>query len=332
MSRGQGRTLCTSYLIAIIAVLTGLFAVNAHAQYNGECWAADYYNVFKIASSGQPVQIQGFSQPLSLAINPKDGSCWVANTDAILVMKISAAGDPILTINSQDQPQVFKSQPASVAVDPRDGSCWVGVRDTVYKFSSDAKQLAAVPGFNEPILAVNPKNGECWIADSSNARIVRLSADGAQLGAMQIDGVTQPKSISINPNDGICWVLDAFTCKVVKLSPDFKILKAGLAVPTGTAIMSTSLSASSDGGCWVAVMIDMMNDTVLKLSSDLTQVMKVDGFGMPSGLAADPNDGGCWVADTNGGQIVKIAANGQKTAVIQGLSQPKVVSVAHPVK
>jgi len=330
MSRRQGRALCTSYLIAIIAVLTGVFAANVHAQYNGECWAADYYNVFKITSGGQPVQVQGFSQPLSLAINPTDGSCWVANTDAIAVMKLSAAGDEILSITPEQQ--IFKSQPASIAVDPRDGACWVGVRDIVYKFSSDAKQLAAIPGFNEPVLAVNPKNGECWVADSSNARVVRLSAAGAQLGEMQIDGVTQPKSISINPNDGVCWVLDAFTCKVVKLSPDFKILKAGLAVPAGTAIMSTSLSASSDGGCWVAIMIDMTNDSVLKLSADLTQVMKVDGFSMPSGLAADPKDGGCWVADTNGGQIVKIAANGQKTPIIQGLSQPKVVAVAPPVK
>lgn len=326
MSRRQGRTLCTSYLIAIIAVLTGVFAANVHAQYNGECWVADYYNVFKITSDGQPVQVQGFSQPLSLAINPTDGSCWVANTDAVAVTKLSAAGDKILSITPEQQ--IFKSQPASVAVDPRDGACWVGVRDTVYKFSSDAKQLLAIPGFNEPILAVNPKNGECWVADSSNARVVRLSSTGAQLGEMQIDGVTQPKSISINPNDGICWVLDAFTCKVVKISPDFKILKTGLAVPANSAIMSTSLSASSDGGCWVAVMIDMTNDVVLKLSADLTQVMKVEGFGMPSGLAADPNDGGCWVADTNSGQIVKIAANGQKTSILQGLSQPKVVAIA----
>ena len=332
MLRRQEKAAGISSFIAIIAVFIIAFTANVHAQYNGECWAADYYNVFKISSSGQPIQIQGFSQPLSISINPTDGSCWIANTDAITVQKLSAAGDPVLTINAPDQPQIFESQPASVAVDPRDGSCWVGVLNSVFKFSSDAKQLAKVDGFNEPILAVNPKNGECWVADSSSARIVRLSAAGAQLGEMQIENVTQPKYISINPVDGVCWVLDAFTCKLVKLSPDFKILKADLAVPTGTAIMSTSLSASKDGGCWVAIMVDMMNDSVIKFSANFTQEIKVDGFGMPSGLASDPTDGGCWVADTNGGQIVKIAANGQKTSVIQGLSQPKVVSVAHPVK
>jgi DNA-binding beta-propeller fold protein YncE len=316
------------YLIVIMVIFMAVFTANIHAQYNGECWATDYTNVFKIASNGQATQIAGFSQPLSLSVNPTDGSCWVADTDMVRVMKLSAAGQELATIDA-DQ---LVTNPASVAVDPSDGACWVAVLDTVYKFSSDAKQLVKVGGFNEPVIALNPKNSECWVADSSNARVVRLSAAGKQLQVIQIEGVTQPKSISINPVDGTCWVLDPFTQKVVKLSSDGKTLVKATAAPAGTAIMSTYVSASSDGGCWVAVMIDMMNDQVVKLSADGKQVLSVGGFSMPSGLASDPKDGGCWVADTNGGEIVKLSSSGQKVFNIGGLSQPKVVTMAYPVK
>lgn len=324
--------------LAIVAILMALLTSNTYAQYNGECWAADYYNVFKIGSSGQPVQVAGFSQPLSLSVNPTDGSCWVADTDAIRVKKLSASGQEIATLDGATNPTLFApdakslTNPSSVSVDPRDGSCWVATLNVVGKFSSDAKKLFIKTGFNEPLIAVNPKNGDCFIADSSNARVLKLAANGNQAWVKQIDGITQPKSISVNPADNTCWVLDAFTHKAVKLSSDGNVLVQTNANITGTAMMSTCLSAAPDGGCWIGVMIDTMNDQIVKFSADGKEALKAGGFGMPSGLAADPKDGGCWVADTNGGRIVKLSAAGQEVANIGGLTYPKVVAVAHPAK
>ena len=82
----------------------------------------------------------------------------------------------------------------------------------------------------------------------------------------------------------------------------------------------------------MAVMFDMMNDAVFKLDATGKQVLKVEGFAMPSGLAVDPKDGGCWVADTNNGQILKITTGGQKVSNIGGLSQPKAISVGYKGK
>ncbi len=319
------------HLISMAAIITAVLmmvsASGSYAQYNGECWAADYYNVLKIDLNGQAVPFQGFSQPLSLSINPGDGSVWIADTDAIKVRKLSAAGQELLVLDGAANPPAFKTQPASVAVDTRDGSCWVATKQSVYKFSADGNQLAKLDGFSEPSVAVSPLNGDCWVADSNKARVVRISEAGQQLAAITIEGVTQPKSISVNPTDGTCWVLDPFTQKVVKLSADGAVLIETTAVPAGSAMMLTFLSASLDGGCWVAVMIDTMNDSVVKLSADGKQALKVDGFAMPSGLAADPRDGGCWVADTNGGKVTKLSAAGQTVASIGGLTYPKVVAV-----
>jgi len=314
------------FLFLVLFIFT--FSTSLYAQYSGECWAADYYNVFKISANGKASQFSGFSQPLSLSINPSDGACWVADTDAVEVKKLSTNGQKILSIGMD----VLASQPTSIAVDPRNGSVWVGVIDTVYKFSSDGKQLNKIGGFNEPILEVNPKNGDCWVADSSNGKVLRLSESGGKLNTIEIPNVTQPKSISVNPADGSCWVLDSFTHKLVKLSADGKILLESATVPADTAIMSTYLSASTDGGCWAAVMIDMANDQVIKFGADGKKVLSAGGFSMPSGLAVDHKDGGCWVADSNGSRFVKLSSSGAVVANITGLSQPKVVRVAYTGK
>lgn len=316
------------FIALAIFIFMSILTNASIAQYAGECWAADYYNVFKIASNGKASQFSGFSQPLSLSVNPTDGSCWVADTDAIVVKKLSAAGKVLFSIDMN----VLTNKPISVVVDPRDGSCWVGNIDTVFKFSSDGKQLAKVGGFNEPILEINPKNGNVWVADSSNARIIRLSESGAKLGTIQIADITQPKSISVNPLDGSCWVLDSFTHKLVKLSADGKTLVETVSTPPNSAIMSTAVAASTDGGCWVAVMIDMSNDQVIKFTADGKKALSAGGFSMPYGLAVDPKDGGCWVADSNGGKFVKLSSGGQAIINISGFTQPKIVKVGYTGK
>ena len=182
---------------------------------------------------------------------------------------------------------------------------------------------------------VNSKNSELWIADSNNARVVKLSSDGNQLGVFAVAGIGQPKSISINPEDGTCWIADPFTMLVVKLSPDGKTLAKASVNPPGGATMATSVSASADGGCWVAIIVDFTKpnqDIVIKLSADGKQTGSYAGFAMPSTVCFDPKDNGCWVADSNNGRIVKLSATGQKVVNLSGFGQPKSVTVAYPVK
>ena len=332
MSKRQGRTIESIYLVAIIAILITVFSVSSHAQYNGECWATDYYSVYKIAANGQATAIPGFSQPLSLSINSTDGSVWVADSDAIRVRKLSSTGQDIFELNSTSTPPAFTSKPRSVSVDPRDGSCWLAVFDKIYKYSADGKELFKLEDFNEPVVSVNPTNGECWIADANNFRVVRLSADGKQLSQTKTAG--KPNSISVDPTDGSCWALDTDNHKALKIATDGSILVDVSVKPAAGFLMtSTFISASSDGGCWVALTIDMMNDEVIKLAADGTQTFKADGFSMPSGLAFDPRDNGCWVADFDmmnptAGSIVKLSADGKRVADIAGFAMPKVVAVA----
>jgi len=335
MSIRQRRTGNFYLILALTTILAFAFIGNVSAQYNGECWAADYYSVYRLSNSGEYMQIQGLSQPLSLSINSSDGSCWVADTDAIVVRKLSAAGEQIAELNTMTNPPAFTSNPRSVSVDSRDGSCWVAVFDKIYKYSADAKELFKLDGFNEPEISVNPTNGECWVADHSNLRVVRYSAAGKKLSETATTG--KLGSPSVSPSDGSCWVLDTDNHKAMKFSPaGALVLEYPLAAAT-PIMASTSLSASKDGGCWAAIMVDMMDDKVIKLSANGKETLKIGGFSMPSSVAADPKDGGCWIADTNmmnpaGGKFVKISASGKKVIEIPGVSQPKVVTVAYPAK
>jgi len=314
---------------AITIIFIALYATSVYAQYNGECWALDYLNAFKI-SGNKVSRFSGFSQPLSMSINPKDGSVWVADTDAIRIKKLSSAGKELITIDKG-----FTSQPISVAVDPKDGSCWAATESDLFKFSADGKQIMTKAGFNEPFLMVNPANSECWIADSNKARIVRLSSDGTQLGVYAIEGITQPKSISINPDDGTVWIMDPFTLNVVKISADGKVMKKTTVSIPGGATMATSITACSDGGCWVSVIVDFTKpnqDVVVKITADGKQTATIAGFAMPSTVCFDPKDKGCWVADSNNGRVVKLSATGKRVLALEGFGQPKSVVVAYPIK
>lgn len=315
--------------LGAMLLLSLLGCLNSLAQYNGECWALDYLNAIKI-SGNKATRFSGFSQPMSISINVSDGSVWVADTDAVRVKKLSASGKVLATIENE-----FQTQPISVAVDPRDGSCWVATTDTVYKFSQNAKKMLEKQGFSEPVLALNQKNGECWIADSNNARIVRLAPDGTQLAVYTIDGLSQIKSISINQEDGTCWVIDPFAQRAVKLSPDGQLLVNVSVAPPGGATMATCVSASTDGGCWISFIVDFMTpnkDIVMKVSADGKQTLTVSGFHMPSTVAFDPKDKGCWVADSNNGRIVKLSSTGQKILTLSGFGQPKAVTVGYTTK
>jgi len=99
--------------------------------------------------------------------------------------------------------------------------------------------------------------------------------------------------------------------------------------------MATSITACSDGGCWVSVIVDFTKpnqDVVVKITADGKQTATIAGFAMPSTVCFDPKDKGCWVADSNNGRIVKLSATGKRVLALEGFGQPKSVVVAYPIK
>ncbi len=74
---------------------------------------------------------------------------------------------------------------------------------------------------------------------------------------------------------------------------------------------------------WVA---DTWHNQVVKLASDGTELVRVNGFTRPSDVSVNSSDGALWVADTDNNQIVKLGDDGSELVRVNGFSAPKSVS------
>ena len=67
----------------------------------------------KLSPSGELLlRVEGeFHQPYSVAVNPTDGSCWVADTYGYRVVKLSRQGEVLCTITGLKAPRVISVNP-----------------------------------------------------------------------------------------------------------------------------------------------------------------------------------------------------------------------------
>jgi hypothetical protein len=231
----------------------------------------------------------------SVAVNPADGSCWVAQGSAEGVAHIA-----------EDGTELWRGEGLGaawgVSVNSTDGSCWVIAGTDVVHLTEDGIELSRPSGFNWPqSVSVNPTDGSCWVADTENHQVAHLSADGAEL--WRGGGFQGPGSVSVDPTNGSCWVADTGHDQVAHLSADGTELwrGGGFSAPAAVSV------DSADGSCWVA---DRNNGQVVRLAEDGTELLRRAGFMEPSVVAANSADGSCWVDDYESGQITNLAANG----------------------
>jgi hypothetical protein len=123
-------------------------------------------------------------RPADIAIDARTNKVWIAD------------GDRVLKLNAQGDPEQIAA-PAlrfayRIAADEASGGCWVidyslGLQSSdVIKLKPTGEALFTSKGFDIPEnLAVNPFDGACLIADRGNRRLVRLAADGRQLGTYE---------------------------------------------------------------------------------------------------------------------------------------------------
>jgi len=246
-----------------------------------------------------------FGKPLSVSINPSDGSCWTATGRSI--MHLAATG-AILT-----QTDGFVS-PWSVSVNPADGSCWVADygSNQVVHLSAAGSEMSRGGGFDRPSsVSVNPTDGSCWVADTYNDQVVHLVADGTEL--WRGGGFVSPESVSVNPSDGSCWVAQGH--QVVHLAASGTELWRG-GVPQTNSPESVSVNPA-DGSCWVAEYgIRLTDSEVVHLNGDGSQLWQGGGFVSPWSVSVNPTDGSCWVGDI--GQVVHLAASGAQRWLWRG--------------
>ena len=255
----------------------------------------------------------GFSSPQCVSANPRDGSCWVADTDNNQVVHLA-----------QDGTELWRGGefhwPVSVSVYPSDGSCWVADEgnNQVVHLAQDGTELWRGGGFDNPIsVSVNTGDGSCWVADYYNRQVVHLAKSGSQL--WRGGGFFGPKAVSVNRADGSCTVAD-YGGHVVHLREDGTLLWWSVSFNDP---FSVSVNPS-DGSCWVA---DTYNSQVVHLRGGGPELWRGGGFSYPQSVSVNPSDGSCWVADTLNNQVVWLAQNVSGIWRSGGFSYPQSVSV-----
>lgn len=136
-----------------------------------------YWRLFSIGSDGLPLkELKGYLwMAKSLSVDPRDGSCWIADSGNHRVIHVAADGQTTLWSGDFNLPK-------SVSVNPTDGSCWVAdtLNGRVWHLAEDGTPLWIGTGFARPVsVSANADDGSCWVADLSTGEVVHLAILGS---------------------------------------------------------------------------------------------------------------------------------------------------------
>ena len=294
-----------------------------------------------------------YVEPLTVAVNPNDGSCWLSINNSQQLVHLAADGTELwrggeiwqtigMMVNSSDNSlwvgdmlndrvvhfaadgTVLSTTsgidfPWGIAVNPTDGSCWVGANfgNEVIHLAQDGSVIRRVSGFNGPRdIAVNPLNGSCVVADFWNQQVVRLAADGTELGRINV----QPITLASNPTDGSFWVSNYSA--VFHYAADGSELSrtSGFVIPDNISV------CAADGSCWV---IDDAYDSLTRLDSAGNRSWEgaAGSFEDVSSISAGGPAGACWVVDSRDNEVILFSAGGQQLwSSTKGLYNPTSIS------
>lgn len=149
---------------------------------NGAVWVGEQYgrhSLLKLNSNGTEIKrLTNFNIIGCVEIDPRDGSCWVAETNNGRIVKIDSNGNELHSTQLQ-------GMIPSISVNPRDGSCWVDVfypANEVVKISSEGQIECTIDTLKRPIsISVDPSDGSCWVVDTLDDQIIKFSSNGSEV-------------------------------------------------------------------------------------------------------------------------------------------------------
>ncbi len=282
---------------------------------------------------GSPGSEPGQFQAPRMIARGNDGSLYVADSRNHRIQHLATDGSVLQSwggfadASQGSAPEGMFNEPWGVAVGP-DGNVYVS--DTwnhrVQKFTSEGDFIATwgVSGLaDSPFSFYGPRGiavdsqGRVYVADTGNNRIVVFNENGefiTQFGAPGINPgeFSEPVGVAVDP-DGLVYVTDTWNMRIQVFAPDASgtVYESILQIP-----VNGWFSQSVENKPFIAVdanrnifVSDPEACRVLEFLPD-GQITRVwgqcsslsDGFGLPLGLALDPN--GIWVSDSGNNTIL----------------------------
>jgi DNA-binding beta-propeller fold protein YncE len=182
----------------------------------------------------------------AVALNPADGSVWVA--DYGWVAHIAGDGAELTRLELD-----YASE---IAVNTRDGSVWVsaavpGPVGLVYHLGASGTQLSVTSGLLSPCaVAVNSVDGSCWVLDGVGNQAICLDENGAEV--WRGTDLSIPYGLAVNEKDGSVWIADTGDSQIVRLhGPLFRDVPADQwAYDAIASCVQASLAAGYEDGSY----------------------------------------------------------------------------------
>ncbi len=295
----------------------GALAVN---QTDGSLWLSQYVDSDQIALvhlSTEGAETVRVATAIDahwvsfLAVNPQDGSCWLAGFD------YPALNSWTLTHYASDGTQLWQFPTAGpcLSLNPTDGSVWTAGY-TFVPGSGDTAGLFRVSADNQVLwsrtfdsgnalpydLAVDPSSGNCWcrLQNHMGDLLLLSPSDGSQVSQITVPGDRQLGSgetgaLSLNPADGSLWV-GANSAGVIHLSSTGAALGQDLGLPLPTHVVVNP----ADGSYWFVGGEDCDPD-------DLPWIARFDAAGHQLWQSALPAQAADLVLDTADASVWVVA-------------------------
>jgi DNA-binding beta-propeller fold protein YncE len=185
---------------------------------DGAAWVCDFYTnrIRKFDADGEQVYVSAepgagalVRNPVDLSASQSSGECWISDRGNNRVIRLDANGDVLAKVTGLQYPR-------GVSADPAAGDVWVADEghDAVIKIAGTAKgevtvraaEVGRYKGMDNPWAVAADGDGKGWAASRLEGRVVKLSADAAELAS--IEGFDEPVALASYDVGKAVYVVD----------------------------------------------------------------------------------------------------------------------------
>lgn len=185
---------------------------------DGAAWVCDFYtnrirkfdaNGEELYASPEPSTGALVRNPVDLSASQSSGECWISDRGNNRVIRLAANGDVLAKVTGFQYPR-------GVSADPTAGDVWVADEghDAIIKIAANANgevtvravEVGRYMGIDNPWAVAADGDGKVWAASRAEGRVVRLSANAAELAS--IEGFDDPVALAVYEAGKAVYVVD----------------------------------------------------------------------------------------------------------------------------